>query len=494
MTTSNSYWSSREATECEWIKQNLKTDADFNKQLQGYLDKALRNIQRDIDSELSRYAEYSNKSLAGAKQAVSKEDIKAYEATAKEIVELARKLEKQLGRDLTYSDFSQQVNDRLKLYNATMRINRLEMLKSQIGQELVNANLQVNSDMIKKLSKDYQDELIRQAGILRVDQLKVDSKAIAKIIMARQGDYTFSDRIWINQDILKSKLDSLLINATIQGKSPIAIARQLRDQVSKTVANQGYVTERIARTESARVQTQAQLDSFDKYGYDHVKWVAEPSACQFCQEIADGGANNDGVYSTHLVPDIPVHPNCRCSISAYVFDEDSKDNDKVIGTTDDKEIEYGFSDDEIYAVRNYTGAKSYFLNEKMRNGEELNNDDEIMVNNLKTALDKVPKYTSTKPLNRSYNFRDDDVRAAFAEKVIKTKVFDPRQFISASKKVYDPNDNLRMIIYGSKSGCDISELNRKELEVLFKPGVKFKVIGYSTDNQSRIYIGLEEIL
>ena len=70
------------------------------------------------------------------------------------------------GEPLKYSDFSKDVNDRLKLYNATMRINRLEMLKSKIGQEMLDAHMKVNADLISKLSDDYQSEIKRQAGIL----------------------------------------------------------------------------------------------------------------------------------------------------------------------------------------------------------------------------------------------------------------------------------------------------------------------------------------
>lgn len=142
------------------------------------------------------------------------------------------------------------------------------------------------------------------------------------MLSKREGDYTFSQRIWINQDILKAELDELLTAATIQGQSPLKIARKLRGQVAETVNNHRYVTERIARTESARIQTQAQLDSFHKFDYDYCKWVAEPSACDVCKEISEGGRTGRGIYRVDDVPDIPVHPNCRCSIAAYMPDDD----------------------------------------------------------------------------------------------------------------------------------------------------------------------------
>ena len=228
------------------------------------------------------------------------------------------------GEPLKYSDFSKDVNDRLKLYNATMRINRLEMLKSEIGQEMLDAHMKVNVDLISKLSDDYQSEIKRQAGILGETVSKGGYTDLAKLLSKREGDYTFSQRIWINQDILKAELDELLTSATIQGQSPLKIARKLRGQVAETVNNHRYVTERIVRTESARIQTQAQLDSFHKFDYQYCKWVAEPSACDVCKEISEGGRTGEGIYRVDDVPDIPVHPNCRCSIAAYAPSDEAE--------------------------------------------------------------------------------------------------------------------------------------------------------------------------
>ncbi|KMO50198.1 phage head morphogenesis protein [Lacticaseibacillus rhamnosus] len=315
--SNSAYWNKQTAAERKWIVENLKNDEAFNARIQEYFDKSLTSIQKDIDSEFSKYAAYSNDSMAGARRAVMVEDVKAYQSEAKQIVDDAQKLYEKKGRPLTYADFGKDVNDRLKLYNATMRINRLEMLKSEIGQEMLDAHMKVNADLISKLRDDYQSEIKRQAGILGETVSEGGYTDLVKLLSKREGDYTFSQRIWINQDILKAKLDELLTAATIQGQSPLKIARKLRNQVAETVNNSRYVTERIARTESARIQTQAQLDSFHKFGYDYCNWVAEPSACDVCKEISEGGKNGKGIYRVDDVPDIPVHPNCRCSIAAY---------------------------------------------------------------------------------------------------------------------------------------------------------------------------------
>ncbi|MFT8412305.1 MAG: phage head morphogenesis protein [Schleiferilactobacillus perolens] len=306
-TTNDQYWQSRLAAERKWQEQNLADDDAFNKQMQAYFDKATRQINLEINSELSSYAAYSKQSMPAARGDVLSEDVAAYQARAKEIVKDAGELYNKLKRPLTKADFTKEVNDRLRLYNATMRINRLELLKSRLGLEAMDAHLHVTADLADKLGGDYLDEITRQAGILGESVMPTGQADLLKIVMKRTGDYTFSQRIWTNQDILKAKLDDLITQATIMGQNPRKIALQLRGQVADAVNDQRYVTERIARTESARVQFEAQMNSFDKYGYDYVKWIAEPSACTHCQDIAHEGKDNDGVYKTSDVPSIPAH-------------------------------------------------------------------------------------------------------------------------------------------------------------------------------------------
>lgn len=282
------------------------------------------NINRTIESELSRLAIKENVDINEIKRRVKDFDVQEYSIEAKRIVEEADKLRKQ-GRNVTYEDFSKEVNERLRLYNATMRINRQELLKSLIGLNLIELGANVDASLRQKLTNDYTDEITRQAGILGEFKHPIwTGKEVAKIVMAQTGSANFSKRIWANHDALKARLDASLSAALIQGQNPRKMAQQLWDLVSKEVTNVRYATERIARTESARVQTQAQLKSFRDNGYKFCKWHAEPSACKICKEIAESDSGYGvGVYRVDEVPSLPAHPNCRCGLGAYWVDEDN---------------------------------------------------------------------------------------------------------------------------------------------------------------------------
>lgn len=252
-------------------------------------------------------------------EAVTKMDVERYQSKAKKIVEQANQMRK-AGKRVTYASFSKAVNNQMRVYNATMRINRLEYLKSQIGLNLVQSGIDIDSDLHDKLSHDYIAEVKRQAGIMGVTAKPGlwTSTKVAKIIMGQTESANFSQRLWANQAALKAHLDIVITNGTIQGESTSAMARKLKVNVAKTVKNYQYVTERLARTESARVQHRAQIDSLIANDYRFCKWYAEPGHCKICGEIvSDDDGDGRGIYEVDDCPVVPVHPNCRCSVGAY---------------------------------------------------------------------------------------------------------------------------------------------------------------------------------
>ena len=389
--------------------------------------------------------------------------MEAYQREAKDVVAQANEMRKQ-GKVVQYSDFSDEVNRRMRVYNATMRINRLELLKSQIGVELTKATAQTDVAVGNKLSDDYVSELKRQAGIMEVTARPSvwTGPKVAKAVMAQTNSATFSQRIWANQDALKARLDQVIANGVIQGQSPVKMARSLKEQVKSTVTNQRYVTERIARTESARVQYTAQIDSIKKNGYQFIQWFAEPKACVICSHIVhqDNGYG-PGVYKINKVPRIPddTHPNCRCSISATWVE--GKQN-------------LALTDDEQAALNRYISSDAYKLNDSLRRGKLTENQKQF-VKVLDIALAKMPNYQSNKPLQRDYFFSDDKQKEDFALQMDNGWIEDPA-YISASKIHYgEGNEQVHVIIRNSKTGKDISEYNTNEQEILFPRNTRFKV-------------------
>ncbi len=350
---SKAYWDNRIKAEKAWQKLAKKDMEKYNQHIVGMYNRTISDINQQIKADLA---------LSEGKL-VKADAMKEYESLAKRAVDKANALRAK-GKHVTRKDFSEDVNNRLKVYNATMRINRNEIIKSKIGARLVELGVDQEQSLTNKLWNDYIKEKERQAGILGITAKSNlwTSKEVQEQIAGQIAGANFSKRIWADIDGLKGQLDGLVSSAVIRGESPQEMAKWLTGMVSSTVSNQEYAAERLARTEMARVQFEAQKKSIIDTGYKYVKWIAEGSACKVCREIAykDNGYDEDGVYKAKDVPDIPVHPNCMCSISAHWVD-DSVLNDTIKNNDFDNITSYDDFDNKIksnFGVNTITGMKN----------------------------------------------------------------------------------------------------------------------------------------
>lgn len=239
---SSEYWKKREA---DALKNYQKDEEAYYEEIQEIYADMIERIQKEIDSFYIKYAVKEDISMAEAKKRVSQLDIKAYARKAKKYVR--------------NRDFSDEANEEMCLYNATMKINRLEMLKANIGLELVSGYDELQKYFEQTLTDRTLDEFKRQAGILG-STITDNTEMAHSIVNASFHNATFSDRIWMHQDVLKNQLSSLLQTGLIQGRTPRQLAVELRKYFNVGINN----SERLMRTELARVQTAAQKRSFER--------------------------------------------------------------------------------------------------------------------------------------------------------------------------------------------------------------------------------------
>lgn len=295
---SKSYWKNREE---EHLKSNLKTEEEYKREINRIYDRMMVQITKEINDFYVKYAKKEGITMAEAKKRVKKLDIEAYAEKAKKYVK--------------NKDFSDEANDEMRLYNLTMKINRLEMLKAQIGLELVDGFDDLQKYFDEKLTKRTLEEFKRQAGILG-ETIQNNAERAKVIVNASFHNATFSDRIWMNQTILKSEISKLLQTGIIQGRNPRVLAADL----SKKFDVNRRSAERLMITELARVQTETQKQSFEQNDFTEYTFIANGDCCPICAAI-------DGKHFKvkDMMPGenaAPMHPNCRCSSAPYEEDEE----------------------------------------------------------------------------------------------------------------------------------------------------------------------------
>ena len=227
---SSDYWRDREDTQAIINEQMLNS---FDSDVQKLYNSMIAECEKEIQSFYQKYASDSGITLSAAKKKVSNMDVKAYESEAERLVK-TKKLTK-------------KAKEELKLYNATMKINRLRLLEANIGLHLVNGYSDLERMTKQKMTEETIAEYKRQAGILGETVKDVETRAKNLVNQSFQNA-TWSERIWTNQTVLKNTLSSELMRGMIAGKSAFTIASNIRKRfdVSSTEAK------RLARTELVR--------------------------------------------------------------------------------------------------------------------------------------------------------------------------------------------------------------------------------------------------
>lgn len=295
MSKSSNYWRKRER---EWKKADLKDEAEYIQEIQDIYSTMLTQINKEIESFFVRYSNKEGMSMAEAKRKASDIDIKEYEKKAKKYVK--------------EKDFSKEANEQMRLYNLAMKVNRLELLKANIGLELTAGSDELVSFTKKKLEGAALEQIQRNAGILG-DTIVDNAKTAKTIANSSFKNATFSERIWSQQDLLKNDLYGILSTALIQGRNP----REFIPKVRKSFDVTRYQAERLLRTELTRVRIQAQAESYEANGIDEYEYVAcgLKDVCPLCKELDKQIFKLKDMEIGENAP--PRHPNCHCALAPH---------------------------------------------------------------------------------------------------------------------------------------------------------------------------------
>lgn len=297
--TEDRYWDARER-EMKNLIQQEKFLRRYDKNVKEIYRRMMYDAQKEIEAFYGRYASKEGITINEAKKRVSRMDVEAFGKMAKHMVEA--------------KDFSPEANAALRLYNLTMKVNRLELLKARIGLRLVDGFDEIDKLTEKLLTNAGVDEFKRQAGILGESVINPEQKAEA-IAKSSFQNANFDDLIWMYQDQLRNEIANDLRSGLIRGKSSQEMARKLRKRFGVSM----YNASRLARTEMARVQTEAQMQSFERNGYTHYVFIARESACDHCAPLDGKVLEVKDIRPGVNAP--PIHPHCFCSIAAATTEQ-----------------------------------------------------------------------------------------------------------------------------------------------------------------------------
>lgn len=488
-----------------WKKQVLKDKAASINRSERYITstlskcyrEALKEIQQDIDKFYQSFADKNHITLAEAKRVISKKDfneidfVQLSKDQVKENQEL-KKLREQLPGEV-FSEIEKKQKEYEKLLSAYTKkgeITRLELLQVEMEKELLHLHDRMQVNIYEVLSSEYQNHYYKtvfqtQKGLgFGKSFVTLNTGAIQKAVLKTYHASSYSKRIWGHHKQLSKEFREQITTGMIKGESIDKLTKRIvkRMDVSKSNAK------RLVRTETAYVFEQAAKDAYEQCGIEEYEFLAtlDLKTSKICQELDTKVFKvKDAMPGTNYPP---MHPNCRSTTVCHF--EDDVVTTRTARGTDGKTYEVPsdmtykewykkhvlqeedrgiieLTEQEEYALNNYLGIKSYLVNEKLREGKILSKAEKEMIQNLDSALEKLPEYQGD--LKRSlYFYEEDSLKGFLKECQVGNEITYPSYTSATKGETYNPDGQVEIHILNSKKGKDISAYNEAEQEVLYK--------------------------
>ena len=301
--SSEDYWRERETRQ---RAANIHDEARFAARINDIFQSTQDSIQQEIESFYQRYARKEGIDIAEARRRVSKIDMEKYERLAAQYVKAAH----EGGREAAFSDIA---NEQMRLYNATMRINRLEMLKARCGIRAMEGYRLADQLLNDALEERTYSEYYRLAGILG-NTVQFNENMVRSIVNASYQNATWSQRLWNNQALLSERIGAQIAQGILTGKGSDVLARNIQ----KLTGQSTFVCQRLMRTELRRVQTAAAEQSMKDNGVTEYKFMVANGVnpCDECLSMDGQVFKLSEMAVGKNAP--PIHPSCHCCTAPYV--------------------------------------------------------------------------------------------------------------------------------------------------------------------------------
>ena len=467
------YWEERQ------VKREAKaftTIQDVEKEYKIALEKAKQNINKELSRIGTTYMKDNNlsyhealKLLKGDEYKVWKKDLHDYMKEYSNLLKTAPLEAKKLYLEI-------------ETLSARSRMSRLDSLRAQIDMELIKVSSGADETVKNTLTSIYRDTYTEVTKDLGVNVI-VSRDKIKAVLDRPWSGANFSERLWSNTDKLAQTVKQEIVNGMIQGINLQTMTKRVSERFETAKKND---VERLLRTEVNYTLNQATLDGYKEAGIEKYEFSAtlDSRTSQICSEL------NGEIFEIKKIavglnyP--PMHPRCRSTTIPIV------DYESLIKQGREEIKEKDLTPDEESAIIRYIGSDSYKINEPLRNGSELTQDQKEWIKTLDRALDKMPVYEGE--VTRSLTFQlqgKEALREFLKEHKINEIVSYPAYTSTTVGGTYNFNGEVQIKII-SKTGRDIRRFNEGEQEILFERNKKFKIVRYEF-YKGKHYFKMEEI-
>lgn len=309
MSSNGEYWTKRFE---ELEKAQILNESKYIEELQEQYERALMNIQSQINSWLSRFAVNNQISLSEAKKWLNTRELKELKWNVKEYIKYGQ----ENGIDLIWEK-------ELENASARVHISRLEALEMQIQNELEKLYYNEEQTTREFIIESYKDTYYKTAYELQKGSnvafrfAVLDVNTINKIISKpwTTDAQTFSDRIWKNKRALLDTLQKDL------EKAVVGDADKLIDKIAKDFNVSKNKAGTLVMAESAFFTSASRKQCFDNLYVEKFINIAtlDSRTSETCRTI-DGTVYDMKDFKIGVTAP-PFHVRCRTTYGPYFEDE-----------------------------------------------------------------------------------------------------------------------------------------------------------------------------
>ncbi len=521
----NSYWEKR-------AEQSVKRyEAAVNRSIPEAIkafEAAKRDIQQAVYSFWGRYAKNNQISLEQAKKELSRKELAEFRGNLKEYEQLAKN---SIG---TFNLEVENISTKIRLTRLDALLMQIDARLQQLyikQKEIVTQT--VEQVMLEEYYRSRYDISVSTGRLFAFCDLP--DSFIEQVLSAPVEGADISTRLW-RQDIDTGFFVRQMLNRMfIEGRPPQDFAEELAKKIGAvqidkngraTGSGKKYEAYRLLYNEASYASNQARLKGYRDTGVPFYEITAtlDQKTSPVCQSldgcifsVEKGGdvperyiktdsEYRQAAYSAKSVRvgvnSPPFHVNCRTVATAYYETTDTASMTRAArdaegnpitvpadmkyeewyetyiekspksGIMKAEKAQQTLTDDEEWALNEYISSGSYKINAPLREGIELTQEQQELVRNLDSALEKMPVYTGT--VYRSISSSAMDTQAFWLEHSEGEYITYP-DYTSSSTEIYDETMDIQMEIE-SKTARDIRAYNEQEQEILFPRQSKFMVV------------------
>lgn len=313
--TSKEYWEARQE---KAILEAEKTAYKTAKALKKEYEQAAREVQKDVDAFIGKYAEDGTLSKQIINKRLTPQELRQFKDRLKTYYKQSSSLRSD-------PDYKKQL---LKMLTRS-QVSRVEALQTDTRAKLEVLYTKVDTGLRASMETVYQDAYYRtifdqQQAIGQGTPFDALTKQkVSTAVTARWFDENFSERIWSkngHKDQLLRSLNTTFVQGAVSGWHPTKIAREMEKDFEGAYDSPGRKNlVRLARTELNFISNQGTMEAYEKQGIlEQYQYLAtlDHRTSEDCQDLDLKVFDlKEAVVGINYPP---VHPNCRSTTTPYI--------------------------------------------------------------------------------------------------------------------------------------------------------------------------------